>query len=110
MNEKLKEHKLDLKAQQLQAFGWVKIREESGVPSADFASFEDVVRFTKKVSDRIDQINPELNFIRNVGQNAKDDAKDVISTINLLSLKDLFIFFLSLCKLVSKAWLSKSEL
>ena len=65
MNEKLKEHNLDLKAQELQAFGWVKIREEAGVPSADFASFEDVVSFTQKVSDRIDSINPELNFIRN---------------------------------------------
>jgi hypothetical protein len=85
MNEKLKEHKLDLKAQQLQAFGWVKIREESGLPSADFASFEDVVRFTRKVSDRIDQINPELNFIKDTGQDVKDEVKDVLSTINLLS-------------------------
>lgn len=85
MNEKLREHKLDLKAQQLQAFGWVKIREESGVPSADFASFEDVVKFTKKVSDRIDQINPELNFIKDTGQEVKDEVKDVLSTINLLA-------------------------
>ena len=85
MNEKLREHKLDLKAQQLQAFGWVKIREEAGVPSADFASFEDVVAFTKKISDRIDQINPELNFIKNVGQDAKQETKDVLASINLLA-------------------------
>lgn len=85
MNEKLKEHKLDLKAQQLQAFGWVKIREESGVPSADFASFEDVVEFTKKISDRIDQINPELNFIKDTGQDVKDEVKSVLQTINLLA-------------------------
>lgn len=85
MNEHLIEHKLNLKAQQLQAFGWVKIREESGAPSADFSSFEDVVQFTKKISDRIDQINPELNFIKNHGEDIKDEAKDVLSAINLLA-------------------------
>lgn len=85
MNEHLREHKLDLKAQQLQAFGWVKIREESGAPSADFASFEDVVQFTRKISDRIDQINPELNFIKNHGEDIKDETKDVLSAINLLA-------------------------
>ena len=85
MNEKLIEHHLDIKAQQLQAFGWVKIREESGVPSADFASFEDVVKFTKQISDKIDQLNPELNFIKNVGHNAKQETKDVLASINLLA-------------------------
>ena len=85
MNEHLRKHKLNLKAQQLQAFGWVKIREESGAPSAEFASFEDVVQFTKKISDRIDQINPELNFIKNHGEDIKDETKDVLSAINLLA-------------------------
>ena len=92
MNDKLKEHKLDLKAQQLQAFGWVKIREESGVPSADFASFEDVVKFTREISNRIDQINPELNFIHDTGEDVKDEVRDVLSTINLLAKVPRFNF------------------
>lgn len=85
LNEKIKEYGLDLKAHQLQAFGWVKIREKSGVPSADFESFRDVVNFVKKISDKIDEINPELNFIKNTGEKIKQDVKDVIATINLLS-------------------------
>jgi len=92
MNEKLKEHNLDLKAQELQAFGWVKIREEAGVPSADFASFEDVVAFTEKISNRIDSINPELNFIKNHGQDIKDETRVVLSAINLLAKMPRFNF------------------
>lgn len=85
LNEKIKEHGLDMKAQQLQAFGWVKVREEAGIPSADFASFEDAVNFTQKISDRINDINPELNFINNYGKNIKNEFSHVLSTIELLS-------------------------
>lgn len=92
MNEKLEKYKLDLKAQQLQAFGWVKIRTDFGLPSADFASFEDVVDFTKKISDRIDDINPELNFINNYGQDVKEETRKVLQSINLLAKMPRFNF------------------
>ncbi len=67
---------------QLQAFGWVKLRQEYDMPTATFSSFEDVVNFSKKVSDRIDQINPQLNFINKTGNETKNS---VLTAIRLLS-------------------------
>ena len=76
---------MGIKAQQLQAYGWVKFRDDSGAPSAEFSTFEDVVDFTKKISDRIDDINPELNFIHDTGREAKKEFSYVLPTIKLLA-------------------------
>lgn len=87
MNEILDDYtkshpKTELKSvNQLQAFGWVLIRDEYKVPSADFASFEDVMRFVDKISDMIDKINPQLNFINGTGNKIKNK---VLSVIKLL--------------------------
>lgn len=87
MNEILDEYtkshpETELKyAHQLQAFGWVLIRDEYKIPSADFASFEDVMNFTKKTSDMIDKINPQLNFINGTGDKVRNK---VVSVIKLL--------------------------
>lgn len=82
INEKVLKYKKEvgLTASQFQAFGWVRIREDSGIPSAEFSSFEDVVNFTQKISQKIDKINPQLNFINSIGNENK-----VLTAIKLLS-------------------------
>ena len=88
MNEVLKENiekhpETTLRyAHQLQAFGWVRMRDKYDVPSADFSSFEDVMNFTEKTSDKIDQINPQLNFIKDTGTEVRNR---VMTAIKLLS-------------------------
>lgn len=92
MNDKLREHKLDMKSHQLQAFGWAKIRQDYRIPSAQFESYVDVVNFVGAISDKIEQINPELNFINKYGTDIKKETKSVLSTINLLSKLHRFNF------------------
>jgi hypothetical protein len=84
MNELILKYKeqTGLKAHQLQAFGWVMLRGDANVPSADFSSFEDVMNFTQKVILKIDQINPALHFIKTKGEDIKSKT---LSAIKFLS-------------------------
>lgn len=77
--------KMDMKSNELQAFVWVKFREDSGVTPPRFSSFRDVMNFVDTLEQRIDKINPELSFIKNIGLDVKKDTKSVLSTIALLT-------------------------
>jgi uncharacterized protein YjaG (DUF416 family) len=77
--------KYGMKVHQLQAFTWVKFREEKGVEVPQFSSFKDVMTYIQKLEDRIETINPELSFIKKIGNNAKSKTRSVLATITLLS-------------------------
>lgn len=81
-----------LNAQQLQALAWVQVREEFGEPKAKFAKFEDVMDYGDEASQKIFDINQDIDFIDSVGKPMKGRFNQAIRTINILSLSPRFKF------------------
>lgn len=85
LNEEVYNSKSFAQAHRLQAFAWVKYRQDRAVKADKFASFEDVVNFAAELSEKIDEINPELNFINSTGKKIESQTEKVITTINLFA-------------------------
>ena len=76
--------KTGMKAHQLQALGWVRIRNEYDRPEAKFKDFKDVMAYADKTTEKIDEIDPELRWIKQSGLKVKSKINSVMSTLNVL--------------------------
>jgi len=90
MNEYARKH--GLKAHQLQALGWVRIRKDYNEPSSKFTSFQDVMDFTDEVTKKIREIDPKLKFINDMGQGLKGRMNKALATIHTLAQAPRFKF------------------
>jgi hypothetical protein len=90
LNDYAKKH--GMKAHQLQALGWVRIRNEYDRPEAKFKDFKDVMDYADATTDKIDEIDPQLHWIKNIGQKWKGKVNSVLKTLTTLDKTPRFKF------------------